>query len=181
MGKWQNRKGLTLIELVVTFAIFIIVVNLIYSLLFAGNRSFETGRDRGHAQQDARLIAAHLKNELRYSAVIDDKVIDINGKYYSLGMVKEDNITSLIKTEYDAGEIIDTKILTRSKLDEVELRNNNGLIEVLIRVDDNYELPLIIPLENRNKVTDFDVTLSNGTRLYYAYPENIIVGGQEEQ
>ena len=101
--------------------------------------------------------------------MIDDKVIDINGKYYSLGMVKEDNITSLIKTEYDAGEIIDTKILTRSKLDEVELRNNNGLIEVLIRVDDNYELPLIIPLENSNKVTDFDVTLSNGTRLYYAY------------
>lgn len=77
-----NNKGFTLVELLITLAIMGIVIQLIYSLFFVGNKSFNISKNKGFAQQDVRIASIFLIDELRTVEKISN--IGLTGKYYSL-------------------------------------------------------------------------------------------------
>lgn len=181
----SNRKGISLVEVIVTVAIFAIIIPVIYSIFFVGNKSFETSRDIGLAHQEARIVAEYLDNELRYAIGLTDKDSTIpkdkvNG-YYSIKVEKLNNnsnkktILKLVAYDKDGNEVAtDSKEIYSSSYNwDINLINGNGIIKGTIAVKDGednktvYELPINIPLEN-DKGTAFT---GSTNIIYYAAPE----------
>jgi prepilin-type N-terminal cleavage/methylation domain-containing protein len=98
MKNKHNNRGMTLIEVLLSIAIFAIVLQVGYSMFFSGNKSFIIGSNRGHAQQDARIVAEHLNKELRYSSILSDS--NLTGRYFSIEIVEnEDGTNTLSKVD----------------------------------------------------------------------------------
>ena len=66
----KKRKGITLIELVLTVAIISVIIQVIYSIFFVGNLSFNTSKDIGFAQQGARIPIDYINKEVRNSSSV---------------------------------------------------------------------------------------------------------------
>lgn len=108
----RTRKGLTLIEVILTIAIMTIIGQALYSIYHVGTKSFEINRDMGFTQQDARLILENLNNEMRTAKEVSTDIIDSGNKYSSI--VKDGNV--LKKISYvmnESGDFVEdsTKIL----------------------------------------------------------------------
>ena len=71
----RTRKGLTLIEVILTIAIMTIIGQALYSIYHVGTKSFEINRDMGFTQQDARLILENLNNEMRTAKEVSTDII----------------------------------------------------------------------------------------------------------
>lgn len=175
MKKFFNKKGFTLIEVILSIAIMAIVIQVGYSLFFTGNKSFEIGIDKGFAQQDARIVAEHLNRELRFSSKLSED--SLTGRYFSIEVLDNGyDSNSLKKIEYDGETIKSEEILISGKWDKVKLKNSSRIIEGLISIktnqNTNYNLPINIPLENIKNSLDLDIDLSNGEKIYYALAED---------
>lgn len=99
--KMTNRKGMTLIEVIVTLAIAGIVIQVLYSIFIAGNKSFEFSQKRGLTQQNVRLATDFIDSELRYIDQLSYEPFE--GEYYSIEIKKsqvDDGLYSLEKREY---------------------------------------------------------------------------------
>jgi len=178
MKNKHNNRGMTLIEVLLSIAIFAIVLQVGYSMFFSGNKSFIIGSNRGHAQQDARIVAEHLNKELRYSSILSDS--NLTGRYFSIEIVEnEDGTNTLNKTEYDTGAIKEEKRLVNGTWDIIQLKKTNRIIEAKIVIEENnntiYSLPLSIPLENINNASSLDIDLSNGEKIYFALAEDTYI------
>ena len=170
-----NRKGISLIEIILTVGIFAMIIPLIYSIFFVGNKSFGTSRDIGLAQQEARLVSQHLENELRNVSKINNKKDEnLPERYFTIAVDKNDGISTLKKVEHNIDGTIGTK-LTSGNWD-INLANNNGIIMGVISVyidkDTDYELPINIPLENDKGASFAEMTLSNVNQIYYGLSED---------
>lgn len=79
-----KRKGVTLIELLLTLALISIVFVVAYSLFFGGDKSYKTSTNIGFAQQDNRLIVDYINRELKS---IEKLYLEKpTGNYYTLGL-----------------------------------------------------------------------------------------------
>ena len=169
-----NKKGVSIIEVLLTLAIFAVIIPIIYFIFFVSNNSFEVGKNRGLAQQEARLIADFLNEELRYASVIsDEKNNMLEETFYSLEI--KDN--SIVKKTYSGqGDYgIEDTIVNANCDIELEYEGNR-ILKGVIRInnqDANYSLDFNIPLENGGN-TDIDgqIALNNNEILYYKYPNN---------
>ena len=94
----NNRKGITLIEVILAIAIMAIIGQAIYSIYYVGNKSYAINRDMGFAQQDARLILENINNEIRTAKEVSNSTLTT--KYYSIKIYNN----NLIKTTYDTAE-----------------------------------------------------------------------------
>lgn len=65
MKSIKNRNGLTLVEIIIVIAIIGILSAVASSVFFSGTKSFEFSKDKGFAQQEARLAATIITRELR--------------------------------------------------------------------------------------------------------------------
>lgn len=134
-----NNKGLTLVEVIVTIAIIGVILPVVYSIFSLGNISFISTRDRGLSQQEARILAEHLNNELRYATDISNSKID----GYNLLIIddSEGNPSTLKKND---------KTLVSGNWKIENLLVENGIIKGVIETNDdsNYKLAINIPLEN---------------------------------
>lgn len=66
----ECEKGLTIIELLVTFAIMGFIIAAIYSFYFAGLNSWQRSVDRIDYSQNARIAMDKMIRELRYASEI---------------------------------------------------------------------------------------------------------------
>lgn len=76
MKKTLNKKGLTLLEIIITIAIISIIIPVAFSVFGFGNSTFKRGISRRDIQQNVRNISSLLVDEIRY-ANKDDDVMDI--------------------------------------------------------------------------------------------------------
>ncbi|QSX08651.1 prepilin-type N-terminal cleavage/methylation domain-containing protein [Alkalibacter rhizosphaerae] len=65
--KWfrENRKGLTLVELVITLAIAILILGAIFSFFFFNNSLYNKGTALSQVQFDVRMASQYVTKELR--------------------------------------------------------------------------------------------------------------------
>ena len=61
----NNKQGLTLIELILTFAILLIVIGVSFSFFFFNLRSFQTSEKLSQVQFDVRMASDLITSELR--------------------------------------------------------------------------------------------------------------------
>lgn len=74
MNIQRTRKGLTLIEIIITLGIFSLVTSTIYSLNLFGIRSFATSNERAENQFEVRMPTDFIAKKLRFANTI--KILD---------------------------------------------------------------------------------------------------------
>lgn len=192
MFEIEKHKGFTLIEVILTLAIIGIVIQLSYSLLFSGTKSFQVGRDKGLSQQDFRIVQEILKKEIRYVKYLnniapEDDVNETYEKYYSLELKENDDESySFIRKEYVKDEL-EANLYQEDTAKEIQLvaRIYKGQLPITIKIPEeglnvvdislgkNGEKSFSISLENISESNEkFELILndSENNRLYYAYP-----------
>lgn len=63
----DNRKGITLVELLITIAIFSLVISIIFSMNIFGIRSFALSRDSADSQFEVRMPTDFIAKKIRYA------------------------------------------------------------------------------------------------------------------
>src|SRR5690554_877494 len=96
-----NRKGLSLIELVLTVALVGIVIQVIYSVFFVSTTSYSVSTNKGFSQQDVRLVSDFMANEIKYVSIFSDMQSDFSDNYYSLSIEEIDGNKKLVKKLYN--------------------------------------------------------------------------------
>lgn len=66
----MNKKGVTLIELIVVIAIVGIIATVIVNIFVSGNMTFNKSKSRSAEQMDVRLVIQIINKELRYATDI---------------------------------------------------------------------------------------------------------------
>ena|GEM_PF-4816340 len=93
----SNRKGLTLIELIVTLAIFGMVVMVAYPMM---SFTFQTSREQlkqSNQRNETRVVSEHLKHDIEYAKELT--LIDAN----TLRIINNDNVTINYYVDFDGG------------------------------------------------------------------------------
>lgn len=188
----NNRKGYTLVELMLVIALIGIVTTVAYSIFFTGQKSFEVGIDKGSGQADERILREHLAKELRYIKKVYDE-FPIKGTtsiYYSLEIKSIDGKHQLVKKTYlnDKEEPGEQKIPVY--FDKLIIQNSGGKINIEftpIKSDPEYDITtseykFTIGLENVGDLGDAILLTywknkkeKNKSKIYYAYPQDIII------
>src|SRR5690606_22062190 len=117
-----NKKGLSLIELILSISLFLVTLQVVYSIFFTGQKSFLLSKNIGFAQQDARIVTSFIQKELRpiknMYIDLDDTTLklDLSGEelkdYYIIGLNAENILTQyksvdgIITTEKNIGSKI---------------------------------------------------------------------------
>ena len=180
------RKGITLIELVLTIALMGVVLQVVYSILFVGNTSYSISTNKGFAQQDVRIVGDFVKSELKHitQMSVSDNYVD---EYYSLRIKDEDGKKLLIKskhvytgdgTEENKETATTTTVISSIPINLESLTITNdilGEIDLLISQEEGkgvqksrYELPLKIETINNSRMLEnVNLDLVDGGVLYY--------------
>jgi|GEM_PF-1886270 len=127
-----KRKGITLIELVLVIALIGIIIPVLTSTFFVGNKSFSVSRDIGFVQQDLRLATMFAENELR---LISDISLDIpeSNRYYKFeAFFDESTQKTTMRVNYyeeateagTEGDLLDSKKIT-GEWDRIMINNLN--------------------------------------------------------
>lgn len=160
----KNNKGITLIELIITIAIMAIVIQTIYSIFFVGNKSFNISKNKGFAQQEARIAMDIINKELRTAKEISKE--ESIGEYYSLSI--EDN-----KLSRKAPDGSGKKLFLFNSQAEIEFEKiEKGILYVKIKVvegknrdEQEYIVNFSILLENLEGSSE---ELENLSKIYYS-------------
>lgn len=132
--KWfKNRKGITLIELIIALALISIVLVIGYNLFFSGLNNYGRQVDNVDNQTRARQAIRQISGEIRKASsvdVIDEYSIDIDGVLYKF---QEDENTLL----RDGNDFMSgIKLFTTS-------RNGNEInLEITTLAKDSHEVTL---------------------------------------
>lgn len=181
------RKGISLIELVLTIALVSIVIQVVYSVYFVGNTSYSISTNKGFSQQDVRIAGDFISSELKYITDVSSTNMYVD-EYYSLKIDNVDGKKVLTKTfhEYTGdGSEADKEALTNKTV--IRKINGNwnvftitntiqGEIDIVISQEEGlgnqksgYELPLKMYTVNNNSLLSNinALDLSTGGVLYY--------------
>lgn len=169
----RTRKGLTLIEVILTIAIMTIIGQALYSIYHVGTKSFEINRYMGFTQQDARLILENLNNEMRTAKEVSTDIIDSGNKYSSI--VKDGNV--LKKISYvmnESGDFVEdsTKILgTNINMLNFKPIDQNPEDINIEYITDMISVEIVTNEENVSRSYTMDIRLENGNIIKYSANE----------
>lgn len=96
LKKHLNKKGLTLLEVIITIAIVSIIIPVAFSVLGFGNKTFNSGISRRDIQQNVRNISTVIVDEIRY-ATKEGEVVEIRNSLPD--EVSDDKIYLIISSE----------------------------------------------------------------------------------
>lgn len=165
-----NNKGVTLIELLIVLAIMGIVFQVIYSIFFIGNKSFNTSKNKGFAQQDVRIASTYIINEIRTAKEISTDPIDIlEGKYYAFTLKNG----KLCKETFNNDDSSEQILSLSSNLSKLEFNyiegNRQGIINIIVAAEEGQK-----GKDEQIYEVNFDVLLENIPNYNKEINQNII-------
>ncbi|PIV82223.1 hypothetical protein COW53_00040, partial [bacterium CG17_big_fil_post_rev_8_21_14_2_50_64_8] len=63
--KWNDRRGMSLVELMVALLIFGIVMGVVFSVMVNSRNSYEATRQKAQLQQSVRAVFSLMTREIR--------------------------------------------------------------------------------------------------------------------
>lgn len=137
---FENKYGITLIELIITMAILAIVIQVVYSVFFVGIKSFNVSKNVGFTQQEARTAITFITNEVKSAKRVyiqnplffmDDGQPDstLNYPFYALNINGDNQL--VITTYKDQDDFSEKRIFSGidSVLFETILDEGSGSID----------------------------------------------------
>ena len=121
MFRLAKRKGVTLIEVVIVLAIFAMIIQVIYSVFFIGNKSYAISKDIGFEQQELRNTSIALRNRIKMAKGISISNLSENE------IVIEDfvddglNLSNIIIDGIKFGPFIETSFTVNMANEELSL------------------------------------------------------------
>lgn len=173
-----NRRGLTLVELLLTLGLAAMVIQVLFSIFFVSDTSYSISTNKGFAQQEVRFIGDFISTELKYVSDISKDETSFSENYYSLSIKENDRVKFLIKTTEN--EVIYKKELT-GNWEALTLANNeNGNIKAVMEKEEgignrktDYNLELDISTINEKDLNkNIVIDLLEGETLYYKYSKD---------
>ena len=139
---FNDKKGFSLVELIVTLVLFLILVSFGYLVISAGNSNFDTGTARAHLQHNARLLDDYLQANLGKATSM---VISPN---------EEQLLDNKIKVESNIAKGNGVNI-TSNVIDDIQFRidssGDKAVIEYIIKTsgeDETYDMTSSVVLDN---------------------------------
>ncbi|OHW62543.1 hypothetical protein EUAN_11080 [Andreesenia angusta] len=124
LKKHLNKKGLTLLEVIITIAIVSIIIPVAFSVLGFGNKTFNSGISRRDIQQNVRNISTVMVDEIRYEGSNQTESVD---EIYLVDKIPSES-NRLEKIKYIAIEETGLKIYVgKSPTPSTQLGDNNGI------------------------------------------------------
>ncbi len=143
---FKSKKGLTLIELIITLAIFATLLSLLGAFFIAGLDSYKTSSEMLTSQSNVRGVMFELSSKLREASLDEITInelhseIDINGVVYTFSTTNSTiSRTSLGNTVVIAKGIVSFRVelidemtieySIQSSIDDINLRSSVTLRE----------------------------------------------------
>lgn len=67
---FQNKKGFTLIEVILAIAILSIVISAVFPAIISVNKAYTAGNERSNIQQNVRFAANFITQEIRFASSV---------------------------------------------------------------------------------------------------------------
>ena len=153
----MNKRGMTLVEIIVAIAIVGIISTVIASVFIFGNKSYNRSETRSIRQMDVRLVAQTISKELRYAYAIvlfDNKNFEVEYEYIYLD--EQSNKIMIKRSGTKEGvELLKGK----QTFDEVNFTVKEGLLKVSVEsqnisLENNYKLDATISLLNQKELDE---------------------------
>lgn len=123
----KNEEGITLIELLVSIAIFSVIVSLALSILLFGSRSFHKQTNETNDLLNIRNAIDHLTREIRKSDHVDVR----------------DGILTLNKTDtyrLDNNRLMKNETVIIDHIDEFKVMKSGSMIDITLRGKEGEEV-----------------------------------------
>lgn len=173
--KFNNQKGVTLIELIITMAILSIVLIGVYSFLKVGNNSFRLGSRQYYSQSDVRLAIDTISKEIRYATDVEllgSKPLSISDTdvfdYFYI------NEGSLVHSEYNGGSsrrihFYGLGIQDTSKFNTIQIGEFQSIDFLMIAQNgnQNYDLHAELSMPNINLNENYVVDVPDAAAVKY--------------
>ena len=152
----MNKKGMTLVEIIVAMAIVGIIVIVIGNVFMFGTKSFRKTETQAVNQMDVRVAVSSISKELRYASKIE--LLDIEKLEDKFHYIYFDNKTKKIMRK-EKNRLSEELIVGENKFDKVEFVAKDGLLKAFFKskdigTEDNYELDATISLINEKNLSD---------------------------
>ena len=81
----NSNKGFTLVEAIIVIGLIVLVLAIVTNIFVLSQKSFHTGVEMSEVQQDARVCANEIIDELKFSKKVSLKSSDFtSGNYYKI-------------------------------------------------------------------------------------------------
>ncbi|MBZ4665933.1 prepilin-type N-terminal cleavage/methylation domain-containing protein [Mahella sp.] len=151
----MRHKGFTLVEVLITVALFSVLVAVVFSMYFVGTKTFTIAADQSFAQKYARTAADFISKELRTAKDISADAGKFSGQdYYILQLKDKDGQRYLVKTTRTAsGQTSDAFIVPLNQI--AFSANNSNMVNINVTASDgrDYDINFSIRLENISAVS----------------------------
>lgn len=154
----KNKKGFSLVELIITIILVFVLVSVGYLVIDAGTGNYNKGSAKTHMQQNSRILDDYIQSYLRKAT----KIV--------ISSIETDLLDFTIEVD---GKVAKTngQELTADVIDDIQIRidtsGDKAVMEYLIESEwegETYELANSVVLNNIPK-EDFDGTYINYTSI----------------
>ncbi|MDW7667535.1 MAG: prepilin-type N-terminal cleavage/methylation domain-containing protein [Bacillota bacterium] len=172
---FNNRKGVTLLELIIALAIVGLVLTLAFNLFFFGNEIFAKGSDQYEVQHSVRLSLSSVTNEIRYASTLyieNDKPDTFEDPYSYLYYENSSVYYSYIDTD----DTRRTKTLGNDITSISFSKESDKLIEITLNgleQNQSYEIITEVGLPNMS-IKNNDIIGTSGTVLKFEKNSEIV-------
>jgi len=166
LSKLKPLKGFTLLEVLVSIAIFSVISIGIYNVLIVGQRTFYTGLGTLELQSQIRMAVSWITRELREGTSFSITTVDADDDsitfstpneasiayYRDVSDLNGDNITTQVIREYPSG----TRKVVANDITSLEFSSSGRLVKVSLTAAKNsggrqLQSALITNVETRNE------------------------------
>lgn len=175
MKLYFNKKGFTLIEVLLATVLFVVVIGLAYNIYFFSTNAFRTADTQANIQRNMRIASDFISKELRTAYEIElsstPLIDDYFDKNFQLIYIDDGVIMKKYK-DIDTGNVIEKTILNNSLGDFTydlafgKAGGRKNVVEFEITADDTaYNIKSSMIAHNMS--SDQEIEGDSGSYIYY--------------